>query len=116
MVSIPVSLLILCYNRDRYLAEAIESVLSQTYPHFELLIWDDGSTADSFNIAHSYAQRDNRIRVHAAPHQGIAPAIKAAIAHTTAPYLGWVDSDDRIAPTALEETIVQPCGSHKQNE
>jgi len=87
-------LVITSYNRDRYLAKAIESVLAQTYPHFELLIWDDRSTDASLDIACYYAQQDPRICVHAAPHHGIAPAIKAAIAHTTAPYLGWVDSDD----------------------
>jgi glycosyltransferase involved in cell wall biosynthesis len=100
-----ISLLIPCYNCDRYLTEAIESVLAQTYPYFELLIWDDGSTDTSLEIAHRYAQRDCRIRVHAATHQGIAPALKAAINQTTAPYLGWLDSDDRLALTALEETI-----------
>lgn len=100
-----VSLLITSYNRSPYLPRAIESVLSQTYPHFELLIWDDGSTDTSLDIAQHYASLDERIRVIAAPHQGIAPSLKAAIAHTTDPYLGWVDSDDRLAPTALEETI-----------
>jgi glycosyltransferase involved in cell wall biosynthesis len=54
-----VFLLISVFNCDRYLAEAVESVLTQTYPHFELLIWDDGSTDASLDIAHHYAQRDD---------------------------------------------------------
>jgi GT2 family glycosyltransferase len=47
---------------------------------------------------------DDRVRVVAAKHLGRTPALKAAIAETTAPYLGWVDSDDILAATALEET------------
>ncbi len=99
-----ISIVITNYNRERYLSEAIESVLNQTYQDFELLIWDDGSTDRSVNIARSYAQRDERIRVVAANHQGIAGARKAAIAETSGYYIGWVDSDDRLAPSALEET------------
>jgi len=103
---IPVSLVITSYNRDRYLATAIASVLSQTYIHFELLVWDDGSTDDSVKVAQSYAQQDSRVRVVAAAHQGLSTSLKSAIAASSPhPYLGWVDSDDALAPTALAETV-----------
>ncbi|MGG6298155.1 CHAT domain-containing protein [Leptolyngbya sp. AN02str] len=101
----PVSVVILCYNRERYLAAAIASVLAQTYRNFELLIWDDGSSDRSVEIAQQYAQQDARIRVVAAPHLGKTAARKASIAATSGPYIGWVDSDDLLAPTALERTI-----------
>lgn len=100
----PISVVITVYNREQYLAAAIESVLAQSYQHFELLIWDDGSTDRSAAIAQTYAHRDQRIRVISAPHTGLVLARKAAVAATTAPYLGWVDSDDWLAPTALAET------------
>ncbi|MFN6469929.1 MAG: glycosyltransferase family 2 protein [Nostoc sp. SerVER01] len=61
-----VSVVIPVYNRDRYLATAIESVLIQTYSNFELIIWDDGSSDRSLEIANRYAQKDSRIRVIAA--------------------------------------------------
>ncbi len=80
-------------------------VLAQTHHDFELVVWDDGSTDASVAIACQYAKTDLRVKIVAAPHQGIAPALKSAIASTSAPYLGWVDSDDVLAPTALEETI-----------
>ncbi len=99
------SLIISVYNRQSFLPTAIESVLAQTHPDFELLIWDDGSTDDSVAIAQRYAEQDDRIRVVAAPHQGFAPALKSAILQSTGRYLGWVDSDDALAPTALAETI-----------
>ena len=100
----PVSLILTVYNRDRYLSAAIESILNQTYADFELLIWDDGSTDYSVAIARHYAQRDPRIRVIAAEHQGHVLALKAAHTEINGTYIGWVDSDDLLAPTALEAT------------
>lgn len=80
-------------------------VLVQTYTDFELLIWDDGSTDRSVEIANHYTTFDKRIRVVAAPHTGVGQTFKNALAQTTGKYLGWVDSDDMLSPTALEETI-----------
>ena len=99
-----ISLVMPVYNRERYLGTAIESVLKQTKPDFELLVWDDGSTDSSLEIARDYAKQDKRVKVVAAQHQGVARALKKAIAQTSYPYVGCVDSDDLLAPTALEET------------
>ncbi|MBE9050746.1 CHAT domain-containing protein [Nostocales cyanobacterium LEGE 11386] len=99
-----ISLIITVYNRERYLSAAIESILAQTRGDFELLIWDDGSTDNSPEIAREYAKRDRRVRVIIAEHLGRGLALKAAIAQTHAPYLGWVDSDDLLHPQALVET------------
>ncbi|HEY9662728.1 MAG TPA: glycosyltransferase family 2 protein, partial [Allocoleopsis sp.] len=95
-----ISLIITSYNRSAYLAATIESVLKQTYTNFELLLWDDGSTDLSPQIARYYALRDPRIRVKAAQNQGFTSALKTAIAATSGQYLGWLDSDDLLAPTA----------------
>jgi glycosyltransferase involved in cell wall biosynthesis len=59
----PISIVITTYNRERYLSAAIESILAQTRCDFELLIWDDGSTDRSVEIANAYAKSDRRIRV-----------------------------------------------------
>jgi len=99
-----ISIVIPVYNRERYVGAAIESVLNQTRRDFELLVWDDGSTDSSLDIAYYYAELDERVRVIAAEHQGFVPALKAAFAATTGAYIGSVDSDDKLAPTALEET------------
>jgi glycosyltransferase involved in cell wall biosynthesis len=101
----PVSLAIAIYNRESYLPGTIESILTQTYPHFELILWDDSSTDSSLKIAQHYATLDARVRVVAAAHQGFTPALKSALALTVGTYLGWVDSDDLLAPTALAETV-----------
>jgi glycosyltransferase involved in cell wall biosynthesis len=100
-----VSLIMTVYNRERYLSAAIESVLSQSFPFLELLIWDDGSTDSSMAIANHYAAQDGRIQVVAAPHTGRSAALKAATELTTGNYIGWIDSDDLLAATALEDTV-----------
>ena len=56
-----VSVIIPVYNKESYLGEAIESVLNQTYPAFELLLIDDGSTDGSREICAQYSQKDSRI-------------------------------------------------------
>ncbi len=99
-----ISIVIPVYNRERYVGAAIESVLNQTMGDFELVVWDDGSTDSSIDIAHHFAELDERVRVIASEHRGVAPAVKAAFAATTGTYIGSVDSDDLLAPTALEET------------
>ncbi len=92
------------HNRRDFLGEAIDSVLAQSRDDFELLVWDDGSTDGSLELAREYQRRDRRVRVVAGEHAGIAGAPKRAIEHTDAPYLCIVDSDDLITPAALAET------------
>lgn len=99
-----VSLIMTVFNREQYLASAIESVLLQTYPHFELILWDDGSTDHSLGIASQYARRDSRIRLIAAEHQGRALALQQAHDQAIGSYVGWVDSDDRLDYAALAAT------------
>ncbi|MEH2057258.1 MAG: CHAT domain-containing protein [Nostoc sp.] len=99
-----ISIVIVNYNRESYLQEAIASVLKQTWQDFELLIWDDGSTDRSVAIANAYAQQDGRVRVVQGHHQGVAAACKTAISQTSGNYIGIVDSDDILAPTALAQT------------
>lgn len=99
-----ISLILTTHNRAPYLPIAITSIRNQTYPHFELILWDDGSTDDSLTLAQTYAQQDPRIRLFSAPHQGRARSLIAAHAQATGDYIGWVDSDDRLSPTAIAAT------------
>ncbi|BBO66326.1 hypothetical protein DSCA_02560 [Desulfosarcina alkanivorans] len=100
-----VSVIIRGYNREQYIGQAIESVLAQTYTDFDLLVWDDGSTDKTAQIAIEYAKKDRRVRVAACDHRGAVKSLKAAVADTFGAYLCWVDSDDLLSPTALEETV-----------
>jgi glycosyltransferase involved in cell wall biosynthesis len=111
-----VSLVMTVYNREAYLRQALDSILSQTYPHWHLILWDDGSTDRSPNIAQTYAQRDSRILFIPAPHSGRQKALDAAIKTIEQPaivgdqnqqasrYLAFVDSDDLLAPETLTAT------------
>jgi glycosyltransferase involved in cell wall biosynthesis len=94
-----VSLVITTRNRPKYLAEAIDSVLAQTHPNWELIVWDDGSTDPI------YVPNDRRIKLVCAPHSGRQIALKSAIDLTSADYLGWVDDDDILDPEALAQTL-----------
>ena len=99
-----ISIVIPVYNREDYLKIAIESVLRQNFSNFELIIWDDGSTDKSVEIASQYAEKDKRIKLIAAKHQGFSNSLKSAFSICSGKYIGWVDSDDIVAPTALAET------------
>jgi glycosyltransferase involved in cell wall biosynthesis len=100
-----VSLVMPIYNRQDYLPTAIESIQAQTYPDWELILWDDQSTDRSLEIARHFSLQDARIRVVAAPHQGFSRSLESALGLARGTYLGWVDSDDRLCPAALAETV-----------
>ena len=99
------SLVMTVYNRENYLSQALDSILTQTYPHWHLTIWDDGSTDTSPAIAREYARIDPRIKFIPAPHTGRGNALRAALAASNYKYLAWIDSDDILAPSALAATV-----------
>ncbi len=103
-MSAKISLLITVWNRAGFVATAIKSVLNQTHGDFELVVWDDGSTDDSVRIAREASRNDARVRVIAAAHQGFPLSVNAAAKALSAPYFGWVDSDDILDENALKET------------
>jgi glycosyltransferase involved in cell wall biosynthesis len=100
-----VSLIMTTYNRERYVETAIQSVLSQLYRDFELIIWDDGSTDNTLNIVRQAAQKDDRVRLIEAPHHGRVGALQAAHDAAIGEYVGWVDSDDVLTMAALSSTV-----------
>jgi glycosyltransferase involved in cell wall biosynthesis len=92
-----VSVIIPCYNQARFLGEAIESVLSQTYPHFEVVVVDDGSTDNTSEVASRYAG----VRCIRQENQGLAGARNTGIRHSRGGYLVFLDADDRLLPDAV---------------
>ena len=99
-----ISLVMATYNRADYVGPAIRSVLAQTRPDFELIVWDDGSTDDTLAAAREAAGSDPRVRVVAGEHAGFTKTLNRAAREAAGSYFGWVDSDDALAPTALAET------------
>jgi glycosyltransferase involved in cell wall biosynthesis len=93
------------FNNERYLAAAVESVLGQSYPEFELLLCDDGSTDQTLAIARHYAKVDNRVRVLSHPNLGICNNMNDAIAHGRGEWIACMHGDDVMLPRRLERQI-----------
>jgi hypothetical protein len=89
-----VSVITPAFNSAVYLAEAVDSVIAQSFADFELLIVDDGSTDATVSIARRLAERDARVRVIAARHAGVSAARNAAMRAARGGYLALLDSDD----------------------
>jgi glycosyltransferase involved in cell wall biosynthesis len=99
-----VSIITLSYNYGRYVGQAIESVLAQTYPHWELVVVDDASEDDSLDVVRRFD--DPRIVVlPLSTHQGAAAAYNAAYARCRGKYLGTVDADDQYLPDKLARQV-----------
>jgi GT2 family glycosyltransferase len=97
-----VSVIIPCYNLGRYLDEAVESVLAQTYQDFEIVVVDDGSTDPETQALFADYHRA-KTRVIRAPHNGVSAARNLAIANSSGEYLCALDADDRLEPRYLEK-------------
>jgi glycosyltransferase involved in cell wall biosynthesis len=101
-----VSVLMTSYNREKYIAESIESVLASTYRNFELIIVDDCSKDHTVEIARSYEQKDARIKIHVnEKNLGDYPNRNKAASLAKGKYLKYVDSDDLIYPHGLEVMV-----------
>jgi hypothetical protein len=102
---IRVSVVLPVWNGERFLAEAVESVLSQTLGTIELLLIDDGSTDATPEIARGFAERDPRVRVIRLDRSGIAHALNAGIAHAQGEFVARMDGDDICHPSRLMKQI-----------
>ncbi len=99
-----VSVLMPTYNDGRYLRDAIDSILLQTFSYFELIIVDDGSTDDTPLILSEYM--DSRIRIITLPeNMGRPTARNTALEAATGKYIAWMDADDISMPKRLEKQV-----------
>jgi glycosyltransferase involved in cell wall biosynthesis len=96
-----ISVIIPIYNCDRYLAEAIQSVLDQTYPVHEIIVVDDGSTDESIAIARQFPQ----VKVLTQTHQGAAAARNLGIRVATGEFIAFLDADDVWLPDKLARQL-----------
>ena len=94
-----ISVIMPVYNVEKYIGEAIESVLDQSLTDFELIVVDDGGNDRSMQIARSY--NDARIRFISQPNRGLPGARNTGIAAARAPFIALLDSDDRYHPEKL---------------
>jgi len=97
-----ISIIVPVYNAAQYLHRCINSVLSQSYTDWELLLVDDGSTDESGIICDEYAQKDSRIKVFHKLNGGVSSARNLALDNVTGKWVTFIDSDDMIQSKFLE--------------
>ena len=102
MKDLRVSIIVPVYNTECYVADCINSILAQTYPFWELIVVDDGSSDASGSICDDYAEKDRRIQCYHQENQGVSSARNLGIQCAKG---GFVDSDDMITPRLLETAV-----------
>ena len=97
-----ISVIVPVYNVEKYLTQCIESILSQTYQEFELLLIDDGSEDNSGSICDHYSNIDSRVHVFHKENGGVSSARNMGIEHAKGEWVCFVDSDDWIDKDTFE--------------
>ena len=100
-----ISIIVPAYNAANYLKRCLKSISKQTYPHYEVIIIDDGSVDNTGIIADSEASQDNRIKVIHQKNSGVSAARNAGLKKAIGKYIACVDADDTIEPMYLEKLL-----------
>jgi glycosyltransferase involved in cell wall biosynthesis len=95
------SIILPTFNRAHLIANAIQSVFAQTFLDWELLIIDDGSRDDTFEVVRPFVMKDERIRYHYATNRGLAMARNIGLTMGRGNYFTFLDSDDEYLPEHL---------------
>ena len=104
MKRVKISIIVPIYNAETYLDNCIKTIINQTYSDFELLLIDDGSTDESYQICKRY-ETDSRVRIYKQGNAGVSAARNKGIQLSTGDYIWFIDADDWIEPEALEKFV-----------
>jgi glycosyltransferase involved in cell wall biosynthesis len=96
-----ISVIVPCYNYGLYIRDAVESIISQRYENWEMLVIDDGSKDNTAAIAQEYARQDARIKYHYQANQGLSAARNTGLSLARGEYIQLLDADDYLAPNKL---------------
>ncbi|MGN8884978.1 glycosyltransferase family 2 protein [Ligilactobacillus salivarius] len=102
---VKVSIGVPVYNVEVYLRECLDSIMNQTFKDFEVIMVDDGSTDNSFDICQEYVARDNRFKLFYQENKGLAGARNTCLKYMKGEYINWVDSDDVVDYNYLERLL-----------
>ncbi len=102
-----VSVIIPVYNGEAYLARAVDSLLMQSFPDFELILIDDGSTDGSGQLCDVYAEKDPRVRVLHSPNEGLCAARNRGLESARGEYILFVDCDDTVEQDYIHNLLPQ---------
>lgn len=105
MNNLLVSIIVPVYNTEKYISECLHSVTQQSYPHIEIIAVDDGSTDNSLSILNEISATDNRLKVFSQCNQGVSAARNLALKKATGEYIMFVDADDWIDSSTIEECL-----------
>src|SRR5215471_16761699 len=108
-----VSVVMAVYNAERYLEEAVRSILGQTCDDFEFIIIDDGSTDRSPAMLKSFADEDRRLNIHRQPNSGLIASLNKAFGLARGAYVARMDADDISLPRRFEKQV-QYLDAHKE--
>jgi glycosyltransferase involved in cell wall biosynthesis len=97
-----VSVIVACYNGERFVAHTVRSILGQSFPDFELVLVDDGSTDGTRAILRDLARADPRMRIVEKENEGLIATLNRAIAESRGTYIARIDHDDLMRPQRLE--------------
>lgn len=100
-----ISIIIPVFNTEEYLRPCLDSILSQSYADYEVLLIDDGSSDESGSICDTYAQKDSRIQVFHKENGGVSSARNRGIDNARGEYIVFVDSDDLVTDGYLEHLM-----------
>lgn len=100
-----VSIIMPVYNAAKYLENALNDLMWQTYPHFELICVDDGSKDDSLKIVKSFQQKDGRVKIIEQENKGAGNARNHGLGYASGQYILFLDADDRFDPSLLEAAV-----------
>jgi hypothetical protein len=108
-----VSVVMAVYNVDRYLEEAIQSILNQTFRDFEFIIIDDGSTDLSSDLLHQYAERDKRIQLFIQENIGLTKSLNRGLSMASGEFIARMDPDDIALPDRFAKQIAMFHNDHR---
>lgn len=100
-----ISIIVPVYNTSRYLRKCLDSIITQSYPHLDVVVIDDGSTDESGKICDEYAGNDTRIRVFHIENGGVSKAKNYGILLSRGEYICFVDSDDIVQPNHISDFV-----------
>lgn len=100
-----ITVIIPCYNTEKWLAQTLDSVLAQTYNNLEILVIDDGSKDNSKTIAEEYEKKDERIRLIEKENGGVSSTRNLGIDVAEGSWIAFLDGDDILEPTAYEKLM-----------
>lgn len=103
------SIIVPMYNSEKSIRNCIDSILSQTFSDFEIIIINDGSTDESLCLIEKYAQTDPRIKIYSFSNSGVSISRQRGVTLSSGEYILFVDSDDTINPELLEKLYLNIC-------